>query len=241
MELAANLPTFYFFLLQAILVLPFLPHSISLFLSPMITSGNLSSSLWLLTLSWSVFSSTSLPFHFNFLVAWYATLHPSLSVRRSVGRSVCHNFFVCFCGLWPYWTWPNAMVTSITAPAHPNKTRLAVNLALFVFFTWSFFCSSLNGLKWIWLEYIHKIAAMTNSKSRPFTTLIPWCNHRQLLDYPIVACRGAGVGIYKIADLMQWIRTPPWTTYVICDKLNDGRTDGQVCTRQSLELCFFQV
>ena len=75
-----------------------------------------------------------------FLVACYATLHPALSVRRSVGpsvrpsvrRSVQHTLL--FLGFWDFLlqcSCPNDLLTSITAPAHPHATGVAVYPALF--------------------------------------------------------------------------------------------------------------
>ena len=80
-----------------------------------------------------------------FLVACFATLHPALSVRRSVGPSVrrslrpsvgpshtsIHYFFGFFCGLWPHCSHSNDSLTSITAPAHPYATGVAVYPTLF--------------------------------------------------------------------------------------------------------------
>ena len=63
-----------------------------------------------------------------FLVACYATLHPALSVCQSVGPSVT----LYFLGFWPHCSCPNDLVTSITAPAHPHATRVAMYPSLFV-------------------------------------------------------------------------------------------------------------
>ena len=50
----------------------------------------------------------------------------------SVGRLVRHILlFLGFCGLWPHCSCPNDLVSSITAPAHPNATGIAVYPALF--------------------------------------------------------------------------------------------------------------
>ena len=69
-----------------------------------------------------------------FLVACYATLHPALSVRRSVGPSVGHTLlFLGFWGFWHHCSCPNDLVTSIMAPAHPHATGVAVFPALFFF------------------------------------------------------------------------------------------------------------
>ena len=74
------------------------------------------------------------------LVACYATLQPALSVRSSVGPSVCRSvrplvrhtlLFWGFCGLWPHCSCPNDEATSNMAPAHLHATRVAVYLALF--------------------------------------------------------------------------------------------------------------
>ena len=69
----------------------------------------------------------------TFLVACYATLHPALSVHTSVRPLVrlSHFTFFGFCGLWPHCTCPNDEVTSITAPAHPHATGVAVYPTLF--------------------------------------------------------------------------------------------------------------
>ena len=68
----------------------------------------------------------------------YTPLCPSVcrsvgpSVRRSVHRSTCHTlFFLFFGGFWYHCSCPNDMVTSITAPAHPHATGVAVYPALF--------------------------------------------------------------------------------------------------------------
>ena len=54
------------------------------------------------------------------------------SVRRSVGPSVRHTLlFLGFCGFWPHCSCPNDLVTSISAPAHPHATGVAVYPALF--------------------------------------------------------------------------------------------------------------
>ena len=64
----------------------------------------------------------------KFLVARYATLHPVMSVRRSVPFLL----FWCFWAFWEYGSCPDALVTfSSTAPAHPHATRVAVYPALF--------------------------------------------------------------------------------------------------------------
>ena len=53
----------------------------------------------------------------KFLVARYATLHPVMSVRRSVPFLL----FWCFWAFWEYGSCPDALVTfSSTAPAHPH-------------------------------------------------------------------------------------------------------------------------
>ena len=53
----------------------------------------------------------------KFLVARYATLHPVMSVRRSVPFLL----FLCFWAFWEYGSCPDALVTfSSTAPAHPH-------------------------------------------------------------------------------------------------------------------------
>ena len=76
----------------------------------------------------------------RFLVACYATLHPALSVPPSVGRSVCpsvHPSHFTFLGFfwggdfWLHCSCPNDLGTSITAPAHPHATGVAVYPALF--------------------------------------------------------------------------------------------------------------
>ena len=57
------------------------------------------------------------------------------SVRRSVRRSVGHTLL--FLGFWDFWlqcSCPNDLVTSITAPAHPHATGVAVYPALFLRF-----------------------------------------------------------------------------------------------------------
>ena len=69
-----------------------------------------------------------------FLVACYATLHPAMAVRWSVGWSVGRSpfyFFGDFLAFLAYGSCPDALVTfSSTAPAHPHATRVAVYLAL---------------------------------------------------------------------------------------------------------------
>ena len=56
-----------------------------------------------------------------FLIGCYTTLHPALSVRPSIRRSVRHTLlFWGFCGLWPYCSCPNDGVTSNTVPADPH-------------------------------------------------------------------------------------------------------------------------
>ena len=74
-----------------------------------------------------------------FSVDCYATLHPALSVHRSVCRSLCQSvrhiftsFVFFFRGFWPHCSCPNDLVTSITAPAHPHATGVAVYPSLFV-------------------------------------------------------------------------------------------------------------
>ena len=82
--------------------------------------------------------------NFKFLVACYATLQPALSVRWSVrpsiGPSICRSvylsvrhtlLFLGFCGLWLHCSCPNDLLTSITAPAHPHATGVAMYPALF--------------------------------------------------------------------------------------------------------------
>ena len=71
-----------------------------------------------------------------FLVACYATLHPALSVRRSVRRSVGPSvrhtlLFLGFCGLWPHCSCQSDQVTSNKAPANPHATGVVVYWALF--------------------------------------------------------------------------------------------------------------
>ena len=73
-----------------------------------------------------------------FLVVCYATLHPALSVRRSVDPSVnpsvrpSHLLFWFFYGLWPHCSCPNDHVTLNMARADPHATGIAVYPALFV-------------------------------------------------------------------------------------------------------------
>ena len=72
-----------------------------------------------------------------FLVAYYATLHPALSVRPSVcpsvGRLVPILLFRRFRAFWAHCSYPNTTVTfSITAPAHAHATRVTVYPALFL-------------------------------------------------------------------------------------------------------------
>ena len=58
----------------------------------------------------------------EFLVACYATLHPALSVRRSIRPSVRHTLlFLLFCGLRPHYSCPNDEVTSNMAPCPPAR------------------------------------------------------------------------------------------------------------------------
>ena len=67
----------------------------------------------------------------TFLVA---TLHPALSVRPLVGRSVCRSHYYFFMNFifWPHCSCPNDLVTSNMAPAHPHATGVAVYPALFI-------------------------------------------------------------------------------------------------------------
>ena len=65
---------------------------------------------------------------FSFLVACYATLHPSCqSIRRSVYHAL---LFWGFCDLWPHSSCPNDHVTSNMAPAHPHANGVTVYPAL---------------------------------------------------------------------------------------------------------------
>ena len=53
-------------------------------------------------------------------------------VGPSIRRSVRHTLlFLGFCGFWPRCSFLNDLVTSITAPAHPHATGVAVYPALF--------------------------------------------------------------------------------------------------------------
>ena len=85
--------------------------------------------------------SSSIPCSpFLFLVACYATLHPAMSVRqlvgRSVGRSVPFFLFRRFWAFRAYSSCPDTLVTiSSTAPAHLHGARVAVYPA---FFSWYF-------------------------------------------------------------------------------------------------------
>ena len=72
------------------------------------------------------------------LVACYATLHPAMSVCwlvcRLVGRLVNWSVpFLLFWRFWAFWAYSSclyALVTSSTAPAHLQATRVAVYPAL---------------------------------------------------------------------------------------------------------------
>merc|ERR1711942_261650 len=66
----------------------------------------------------------------SFFVACYATLHPALSVGRSVGWSHFTFFMIFMFG--PHCSCPNGLVTSNMAPAHPHATSVAVYPALFL-------------------------------------------------------------------------------------------------------------
>ena len=67
---------------------------------------------------------------FHYRVACYAILHPHLSVRPSVCRSVRHfTFFILI--LWPHCSCPNGQVTSNMVFAHPHATGVPVYPALF--------------------------------------------------------------------------------------------------------------
>ena len=73
----------------------------------------------------------------TFLVTCYATQHPALLVCRSIWQSISWTvtlYFFCFCLLFlflPHCTCPNDQVTSITGPAFPHVTWVAVYPALF--------------------------------------------------------------------------------------------------------------
>ena len=88
-----------------------------------------------------IFTWQDLMFFVQFLVACYATI-PHF-VRWSVGwlvsRLVCPLLlFRHFWAFWAHCSCPNAPVTfSITAPAHPHATRVAVYPALFILILFS--------------------------------------------------------------------------------------------------------
>ena len=53
------------------------------------------------------------------------------SVSPSIGLSIGHTLiFLCFCGLYPYCSCPNALVHTNTAPAHPHMIGVTVHPAL---------------------------------------------------------------------------------------------------------------
>ena len=54
-------------------------------------------------------------------------------VRRLDGWLVTLHFFLMFFILWPYFSCPNALVSSNIAPAHPHATGVAVYPALFLY------------------------------------------------------------------------------------------------------------
>ena len=56
-----------------------------------------------------------------------------LFVRLFVGSSLTSYFFLCFCGLWPHCSYPEALVTSNLAPAYPQVTGVSMYPALFFF------------------------------------------------------------------------------------------------------------
>ena len=68
---------------------------------------------------WIILFMLSLLVWCHYFVACFATLHPTLSLRP------------CFCSLWSHCSCPNDQLTSITAPAHPHATWVAVYPALF--------------------------------------------------------------------------------------------------------------
>ena len=79
-----------------------------------------------------------LPSFSPFLVACYATLHPALSVRRSVGRLVGWSvgrsqfyFFFYVFAVFGLTAFCQMHSNSNTAPAHPHATEVAVYPALF--------------------------------------------------------------------------------------------------------------
>ena len=68
----------------------------------------------------------------EFLVACYATLHPALSIRRSVGRLVGPHFtFFIFLRSSASQHLPKCFSNSNTAHAHPHATKVAMYPALF--------------------------------------------------------------------------------------------------------------
>ena len=52
-------------------------------------------------------------------------------VGPSIGLSVT-LLFLFFCGFWPHYSSQNDLVTSITAPAHPHATGVAMYPALLI-------------------------------------------------------------------------------------------------------------
>ena len=64
----------------------------------------------------------------------HTTLHPVLSVGRSVGLLVGHILlFYVFFVFGPHCSRPNGLVTSNMAPAHPYTTSVTVYPALFFY------------------------------------------------------------------------------------------------------------
>ena len=59
-----------------------------------------------------------------FIMACYATLHPTFTVRPSFSPSVGRSHFTLF-NFWAHFSGPNALVTSNTAPAHPHATAVS--------------------------------------------------------------------------------------------------------------------
>ena len=93
-------------------------------------------------------------------------LHDYTPFYRSVHLSVRPSHFT-FLGFWLHCSYPNDLVTSITAPAHPHATGAAVYPALFFAHSWLKSCYSMTAASRLILKRLESVASKFYLEVKP--------------------------------------------------------------------------